>query len=241
MPASGVQLSPLPALEARGLTVLPDAREKGGGGPIFSADCITTGRQQLVPRVSKALRWIFEQEKKQKKGPIDLLLPPAPKEKKPETMRVEALAQEAALETADKIERGVMKLDVELVAEDAKHHQWFHSAISVLESEQDVDKRIERLVRHLRELAAAAPSKAAVCVGHSMLFRRVFSNHFGKQARALGGSAWDSSEMGQLLQKYVLLNCGMVALDLDDTGALLDTRLLFGSGLRTGWIEPSDE
>lgn len=235
------QLSPLPALAAHGLTVLPDAREKGNGGPIFSADCVATGRQHLVPRVSKALRWISEQESKPKRGPFDLLLSTGPKEEKPEKVRAEALAQEVARETADKIESGVLNLDVELVAEDAKHHQWFHSAISVLESEQDVDRRVERLVGHLRQLAAAAPSKAAVCVGHSMLFRRVFRNHFGRIARSSGGSAWESSELGQMLQKHVLLNCGMVALDLDDNGALFDIRLLFGSGFRTGWTEPGHD
>ena len=69
-----------------------------------------------------------------------------------------------------------------------------------------------------------------------MLFRRIFSKHFAKVS-----PAWARTDLGHKLQTYALANCGMVALDLDGEGGVVEARLLFGSGFRTGHFDPSEE
>ena len=117
-----------------------------------------------------------------------------------------------------------------------------------------VDERCARLITHLRDVAASSPSKAAVCVGHSHLFRRIFSKHFAKlaeaQARGYGGGGggpgverpeWHKSELGKMLQTTVLANCGVVALDLDQSGCIQEARLLFGSSFRAGHFDAAHD
>ena len=117
-----------------------------------------------------------------------------------------------------------------------------------------VDERCARLIAHLRDVAASSPSKAAVCVGHSHFFRRIFSKHFAKlaeaQARGYGGGGggpgverpeWHKSELGKMLQTTVLANCGVVALDLDQSGCIQEARLLFGSSFRAGHFDAAHD
>ncbi len=98
---------------------------------------------------------------------------------------------------------------------------------------------IVRLIQHLRDLALRSPAKAAVCVGHSMLFRRIFRRVFAKNAG--GGGGWADSPLGRMLQEHVLANCGVAALDLDSNGAIIESRLLFGSGFRIGHVDPAED
>ena len=78
-----------------------------------------------------------------------------------------------------------------------------------------------------------------MCVGHSMLFRRIFRKVFAKNAG--GGGGWADSPLGRMLQEHVLANCGVAALDLDSNGAIIESRLLFGSGFRIGHVDPSED
>ena len=139
----------------------------------------------------------------------------------------------------------------------ARTHAHTHIHISTRKHEgtgAQVDERCARLIAHLRDVAASSPSKAAVCVGHSQLFRRIFSKHFAKlaeaQARGYGGGGggpgvekpeWHKSELGKMLQTTVLANCGVVALDLDQSGCIQEARLLFGSSFRAGHFDAAHD
>ena len=124
-------LAPLPSLAARGLSALPDAREKGGpGGPIFSADCIAAGRAELMPRVATALRWIARQDDTEKRG-LHIAGLGLHQEKSAEAVQLESRARSRAETAADDIEAGAVKIHVDRVAE-AKPQRlnWLVSALS---------------------------------------------------------------------------------------------------------------